>query len=146
MSIWHCDALGYYSGHLSQDPDVEAPIVPHREPDDASRFLRGIQVSDKNGCVRFSTIYPGWYFGRTIHIHVKVWIAGKTVHTGQLYFADELTDQVALTAPYNTHDFPRLKNADDGIYKQQGGPRSHLLIKPAADKSLDGSITLGLNA
>src|SRR4030095_2511853 len=55
VDIWHCDADGVYSGTRGSE-----------------RFLRGYQVSDANGRVRFVTIYPGWYSGRAVHIHFKV--------------------------------------------------------------------------
>lgn len=59
IDIWHCDHLGYYSGHLDISPDVPPPPVEHVDPTDPSRFLRGIQYTDSKGVVRFQTIYPG---------------------------------------------------------------------------------------
>ena len=51
-------------------------------------FMRGVQLTNANGLVRFTTVYPGWYSGRAVHIHVKVHIGGKVVHTGQFFFND----------------------------------------------------------
>ncbi len=64
-------------------------------------FLRGMQRTNLNGLALLRTIYPGWYQGRTVHIHVKVHVGGNVVHTGQLYFPDTLTDKVYKKAPYS---------------------------------------------
>jgi len=69
-------------------------------PTDTHTFLRGIQRTDARGICAFDTIYPGWYRGRTVHIHVKAHVGGTVVHTGQLYFADSLTDAVYQTGVY----------------------------------------------
>ena len=63
------------------------------------RFLRGIQRTDAKGLALFRTLYPGWYQGRTVHIHTMVHIGGNVVHTGQLYFPDSVTDAVYDGAP-----------------------------------------------
>ena len=78
VDIWHADAAGNYSGFGS---------------DTSSRtFMRGIQRTDATGLATFLTVYPGWYQGRTVHVHVKVHVGGNVVHTGQLFFPDTLTD------------------------------------------------------
>src|SRR5262249_46541656 len=81
VDIWHCDALGIYS-------DVEDP----RFNTIGQKFLRGYQLTDSRGEARFLTIYPGWYQGRTVHIHVKVRTAPQAKRsfefTSQMYFDD----------------------------------------------------------
>lgn len=67
VDIWHCDAVGDYSGFNS----------------DNQTFLRGVQATDANGLATFSTVYPGWYQGRATHIHLKVHVSGQTIHTGR---------------------------------------------------------------
>jgi protocatechuate 3,4-dioxygenase beta subunit len=94
VDIWHCDAGGVYSGTSVQDTED-------------LRFLRGIQKTDKSGLARFRTIYPGWYSGRAVHIHLKVYLGGRTVHTGQLFFPDALTDTVYTRSPYKQRPSPR---------------------------------------
>ena len=80
VDVWHCDALGIYSGYEG------VAIAPrHVEPVDDKTFLRGTQLTDAAGAVRFRTIYPGWYTGRTPHVHVKLRVGAKAVTT-QLYF------------------------------------------------------------
>ncbi len=71
-------------------------------------FLRGVQKTDANGLAVFTTIYPGWYQGRAVHIHVKVHVGGNVVHTGQLFFSDALTDAVYKTAPYAARGAPDM--------------------------------------
>jgi protocatechuate 3,4-dioxygenase beta subunit len=72
VDIWHADASGVYSG-FGQGASSRT-------------FMRGIQKTDANGLTTFQTVYPGWYQGRTVHIHVKVHIGGNVVHTGQIFF------------------------------------------------------------
>jgi protocatechuate 3,4-dioxygenase beta subunit len=54
VDVWHCDALGVYSG-----------VRDFRFDTSGQKFLRGYQTTDERGEVRFLTIYPGWYVGRT---------------------------------------------------------------------------------
>src|SRR5207244_2699335 len=61
VDVWHCDALGAYS-------DVSDPGGSTV----GKKFLRGYQVTDAEGLVRFTTIYPGAYPGRAVHIHFKI--------------------------------------------------------------------------
>src|SRR5436190_23021106 len=78
VDIWHADAAGVYSGFGEGAANRTA--------------MRGVQRTDAKGLAIFRTVYPGWYQGRTVHIHVKVHIGGNVVHTGQLYFPDATTD------------------------------------------------------
>jgi uncharacterized protein (TIGR03437 family) len=114
VDIWHCDALGIYAG-------VGAGMGNPNTL--GQKFLRGYQVTDSNGSVEFTTIYPGYYVGRTVHIHYKIRLfAGsqKTYEfTSQLYFDDSLTDQVFTLAPYNTKSARGTRNSNDGIYSSQ---------------------------
>src|SRR3954453_11624734 len=87
VDIWHADAGGAYSGAIAGKP--------------GTNFLRGVQRSDGNGLVLFRSIYPGWYPGRAVHVHVLVHVGGNVVHTGQFFFSDSLTDAVYRRAPYS---------------------------------------------
>jgi len=114
VDVWHADAAGVYSG-FGQGA--------------ASRtFMRGIQRTDARGVAVFRTVYPGWYTGRTVHIHVKVHVRGRVVHTGQLYFPDKLTDAVYRKAPYSSRPGRDVRNATDSIYRN-GGRRSMLSLR-----------------
>lgn len=97
-------------------------------PTDKLTFLRGTQLTDAGGVVVFKTVYPGWYHGRTVHIHVKVHAGGKQVHTGQLFFGDALTDKVFTVEPYKSKGVRDVRNAGDGIYNQGGGKVNELKV------------------
>jgi protocatechuate 3,4-dioxygenase beta subunit len=108
VDIWQCDALGNYS-------DVAAAR--------GARFLRGYQVTDVDGRVRFTTIYPGAYPGRAVHIHFKIrtgTVGRAREFTSQLYFDDALTDRVHAAAAYGGARSRRTRNARDGLYAQGG--------------------------
>jgi len=111
VDVWHCDALGMYS-----DARMERTL--------GKKFLRGTQVTDANGMVQFTTIYPGWYPGRAVHIHFKVRttpgaITGSQL-TSQLYFDDTLTDAVFTQPPYASKGQRDTRNNQDGIYADGG--------------------------
>ncbi len=99
VDVWHCDATGSYS-----------------EPGET--YLRGLQVTDKDGIVEFTTIYPGWYPGRTVHIHAKVHLDKQTVLTTQLYFDDHVSARVFLDDPYPGESNRDGFNATDGLYRK----------------------------
>ena len=101
VDIWHCDAGGVYSGF---------------EAGEGERFLRGTQVTDASGVCEFTTIYPGWYQGRTVHIHAKVHLDRQTVLTTQLYFDDAVSDKVFAGAPYSGQGERDQRNDSDGIF------------------------------
>lgn len=108
VDIWQCDAVGNYS-------DVNDAR--------GTRFLRGYQATDANGRVRFTTIYPGAYPGRAVHIHLMIrrQAPGRGVKfTSQLYFDDTLTDRVHAAAPYAGAPARRTRNNRDGLYAQRG--------------------------
>ncbi len=129
VEIWHCDAGGVYSGTSQQDTEDE-------------RFLRGIQRTDAKGVAIFRTIYPGWYRGRTVHIHTMAHIGGNVVHTGQLYFPDSVTDAVYKRSPYNRRPNRSPRNSGDSIYVN-GGRRSTLKFVRSGS-FYTGSITMGV--
>jgi protocatechuate 3,4-dioxygenase beta subunit len=129
VDLWHSDALGVYSGFGSGAG--------------SRTFMRGIQRTDRNGLARFRSVYPGWYQGRTVHIHVKVHVAGNVVHTGQLYFPDRVTDKVFRRKPYSRRPRRSTRNANDFVFAQ-GGRRSLLGLRKVGSAYV-GSIALGVN-
>ena len=129
VDIWHADASGVYSGFGAGT---------------ASRtFMRGIQRTDAKGLAVFRTVYPGWYPGRTVHIHVKVHLGGNVVHTGQLYFPDAVTDRVYRQAPYSSRSGRDTRNADDAIYRN-GGKRSLVSLRKRSSGYV-AAITMGVH-
>jgi protocatechuate 3,4-dioxygenase beta subunit len=99
------------------------------------KFLRGYQVTDANGIAQFTTIYPGWYQGRTVHIHFKIRANSGTgsayEFTSQLFFDDSLSDQVFTQEPYAAKGLRTLRNDGDGIF-QDGGDQLTLQLTPQA--------------
>jgi protocatechuate 3,4-dioxygenase beta subunit len=143
VEVWHADATGVYSGYGASGPPSGGG--GHATPDNAKRFLRGHQRTDAAGRVRFDTIYPGWYRGRTPHIHLKVHVGGSVVHTGQVFFRDAISDAVYRTSDYSAHGHPDTSNASDSIYAQAGGSRALLgLTRRSGAKGYRGTITLGV--
>jgi protocatechuate 3,4-dioxygenase beta subunit len=135
VDLWHCDGLGVYS-------DVTDP----RFSTVGQKFLRGYQVTDAAGTARFTTIYPGWYPGRAVHIHFKVrtdpTAARGQEFTSQLYFDDALTDAVHARAPYASKGPRDMKNSDDRIFSR-GGEQLMLAAK-ASDQGYAATFDIGL--
>ncbi len=128
VDIWHADAGGTYSG-------VQGSA--------GTTFMRGIQPTGAGGLAEFLTVYPGWYQGRAVHVHVKVHLGGTVVHTGQLFFPDTLTDAVYKAAPYDTRGARDTRNASDSIFVN-GGKRS-LLAMGRSGAGYVGAITMGVH-
>jgi protocatechuate 3,4-dioxygenase beta subunit len=103
VDIWHCDAGGVYSGF---------------DEGQGERFLRGAQVTNRDGIVEFTTVYPGWYQGRTVHIHAKVHLDRSTVLTTQLFFDDAVTDEVFAGAPYSGRGERDQRNDSDSLFDE----------------------------
>jgi len=122
VDIWQCDEQGVYSG--VKDPQFDTT---------GKQFLRGYQTTDRSGQVRFLTVYPGWYQGRTVHIHFKLRTnpAGTSGRefTSQVYFEDGFTDQVFARAPYSARGHRSTRNSQDGIFRQ-GGAQLMLRVSP----------------
>ena len=135
VDVWHTDALGNYS-------DVQGQR--------GRTFCRGYQVTDAAGRVSFTTIYPGWYPGRTIHIHVKARRFDATrratgEYTTQVYFDERTNDAVMALPPYARRGRRTTTNARDGVY----GNASNLIVstapRPENAPGLTGAVTLGLD-
>src|SRR5258706_16427021 len=104
--------------------------------------MRGVQKTHADGVASLQTVYPGWYTGRAVHIHVKVHIGGSVVHTGQLFFDDALTDAVYTRAPYKTRGARDVRDSSDSIYRN-GGSKSLLRVTKSGTGYV-GAITMGV--
>jgi len=130
VDIWHCDALGAYSG-------VEANRTVGQD------FLRGYQVTAQDGGAKFTTIYPGWYPGRAVHIHFKLRYRG-TEFTSQLFFPEEVTDQVHTTQPYTRKGPRNTPNARDSLYRN-GGHQLLLSLRGSPSQGYTAGFDVGMN-
>jgi protocatechuate 3,4-dioxygenase beta subunit len=137
IDVWHCDARGRYS----DVPDLNALFDTR-----GKKFLRGSQLSDARGSAQFITIYPGWYSGRTVHIHVKIRTDPAAPRgfawTSQLYFNDALTAQVHAQPPYAIKRPRRITNDRDGIFRSGG--RQLLLQLTQEAHGYGGTFEIGL--
>jgi protocatechuate 3,4-dioxygenase beta subunit len=122
VDIWHCDALGVYSDATDRSFNTVG-----------QDFLRGYQVSDANGFVNFTTIFPGWYQGRAVHIHFKVRgnapssSSQSFEFTSQFFFDEALCEQVYAQVPYASKGSNFLRNEQDNIYRG-GGDQTTLAL------------------
>ncbi|MDQ2631362.1 MAG: intradiol ring-cleavage dioxygenase [Actinomycetota bacterium] len=136
VDVWHCDALGAYSGEPS-------------EGSAGTTFLRGIQLTDGDGLAEFATVYPGQYPGRTTHIHLKVHTGDQVSHTGQLFTADRQDAEVFALPPYNRNAAEITPREADFIFREEGGSSSALTLTRAgsnlARDGFTGKATLGVN-
>lgn len=140
VDVWHSDGVGAYSGYEGQGDDQATSTT-------GQTFLRGTQMTDTLGQVIFTTIYPGWYRGRTPHIHLKVFLDERNVLIGQLYFPDALSEYIyENVAPYNTRTGERdTVNTTDGVLSNSGGGHeSFVNIKEEADYYL-ASVVIGVD-
>jgi protocatechuate 3,4-dioxygenase beta subunit len=146
VDIWHCDAGGVYSGFESASTGGGRPAGPPggNGRTDEEIYLRGAQVTNADGIVEFVTIYPGWYRGRTVHIHTKVHLDAGTTLTTQLYFDDGVSATVYQTAPYSTHAGRDTTNTSDGVLRGVGGTPPMLTLSTDGDGYL-GLITIGVD-
>ena len=136
LDVWHCDAGGVYS-------DVSGAGT-------AEKFLRGYQITDASGVARFTTIYPGWYSGRAVHVHFKLRLfAGASTSyafTSQSFFDDSLTDSVYMLSPYNARGTRDVRNTADSIYNSLSSSEKAALTlqTTVASGGYGGVINLGV--
>jgi protocatechuate 3,4-dioxygenase beta subunit len=159
VDIWHCNARGAYSGWSKVNPDVEVDAedigsVPRTDDD---TYLRGGQFTDKKGIARFTTICPGFYAGRTLHIHVAVRITSGNNYlqerhvawVGQLYFPEVAARSVLNAREYSGRAIPALSNDQDFFYQNMGGEAStlniHTLGRDSNEDGFFGQMTIGID-
>jgi protocatechuate 3,4-dioxygenase beta subunit len=137
VDVWHCDALGIYSGVSDQGFDTTG-----------QQFLRGYQLTDANGRVQFLTIYPGWYSGRAVHIHFT--IRTRTADgqdyqfTSQFFFDDTLTNQVHTLDPYASKGQRDRRNSSDTIF-MNGGEQLLLNLQDDVTNGFTTTMNIGLD-
>jgi protocatechuate 3,4-dioxygenase beta subunit len=142
VDIWHCDALGSYSDEAALGTSGQI-------------FLRGTQLTDASGVATFTTIYPGWYTGRAIHIHTKVHIGGSVVgstyqgghvsHTGQFFFDESMTAQVKLLSPYTSNRNAYVSLTQDSIYPKNNTAGALVTLSGSTSAGLVATVVVGIN-
>ncbi|MFD2357569.1 intradiol ring-cleavage dioxygenase [Nonomuraea ferruginea] len=121
VEIWHCDAGGLYSGAeaMSRGGGALSASSPDLDPQDDERYLRGAQVTNADGVVEFTTIWPGWYRGRCVHIHAMVHVSDARVLTTQMMFGEALNDRILAGRPYAARGERDTRNDGDGIFRDE---------------------------
>ncbi|ATE79285.1 intradiol ring-cleavage dioxygenase [Pseudomonas frederiksbergensis] len=159
VDIWHCNARGAYSGWSKVNPDKEVDVddigsIPRTDDD---TYLRGEQFTDKMGIVRFTTIYPGFYAGRALHIHVAVRITAGNNYleerhvawVGQLYFPEVASRSVLNAREYSGRAVSPLTNAQDMFHQRMGGEAStlniHTIGRDSNEDGFFGHMTIGVD-
>ncbi len=135
VDIWHCDAAGTYSDEAANNTV-------------GKKYLRGYQITDDNGAVQFISIYPGWYSGRTVHIHVRVrTYSGAQVYdefTSQFFFDDTITDTVFTQTPYSTRRTRDTRNSNDMVLQGMANSSTMFLNLTKTDTGYAATIDLGV--
>lgn len=137
VDVWHCDALGVYSG-----------VDDRGEGGDTTgqSFLRGTQHTDNAGIVTFQTVFPGWYRGRTTHVHYKVFLDAQTVLTSQIFFDEAVNDTIyADHSAYTRQSQRDMLNAQDGI-AQDAGAGAYARVKMIEqDGAMEAALVVGIS-
>lgn len=137
VDVWHCDALGVYSGvqNMGDGGDTSGQT-----------FLRGTQQTDSAGIVTFQTVFPGWYRGRTTHVHYKVFLDAQTVLTSQIFFDEAVNAEIYAEHPAYARQSPRdILNADDGIAAAAGEGAYARVKMTAPDGVMEAALVVGIS-
>lgn len=138
VDIWQCDAAGEYSGFDDRTVGFDTRN---------QAFLRGYQLTSDRGIARFTTVYPGWYPGRSVHIHFKIrtGTAPDAVYefTSQVFFDEALTDRVHARPPYAAKGRRDTRNENDRFFRE-GGEQLVLASMPRGD-GLEATFAIGLD-
>jgi protocatechuate 3,4-dioxygenase beta subunit len=138
VDVWHARADGFYSGYRGQGDD-------HTTDTSGGTFMRGTQFAGPRGEVSFRTVYPGWYEGRTAHIHFKVFTDEKSVLTGQMYFPDALSQYLYTNvSAYKRKAARSTFNYNDGLALMDLAHGGFCDIKEEADHYL-ATLILGID-
>jgi protocatechuate 3,4-dioxygenase beta subunit len=139
VDVWQCDANGQYSGVSDVNQGFD---------NTGKKFLRGYQLTDAKGAVQFQTIYPGWYSGRTVHIHFTIRTKGTNNEdyqfTSQFFFDDNLTDQAHAQEPYASKGQRDTRNANDNIFNG-GGDQLLLNLESDTTNGYKSTFNVGLD-
>ena len=134
VEVWHTDASGDYSAFDDGGGGKDEGA--------GTTFLRGTQSADADGIVEFATIYPGWYRGRAVHVHLRVHVGGNTALTSQLFFDDDYTVEIYSEDAYAEFGPPDTTNEQDGIAGDVESDGTLLRLTPGPTRAGAGTIAL----
>jgi protocatechuate 3,4-dioxygenase beta subunit len=133
VDIWAAGPDGSYSAYASG-----TICNPGRMATTGQMFGRGVQMSDEGGRVNFDMVFPGWYRGRTLHIHFTIRMDGREYLTSQLYFDDTLVDEILAQGSYAARGRRDTTNQSDFIFRSGGATIERVVFQTA--KRPDGSL------
>jgi protocatechuate 3,4-dioxygenase beta subunit len=137
--IWHCDAEGRYS--------------MYSEGAENENYLRGVQATDENGKVTFTSIFPAAYTGRWPHIHFEVYSslseatsAGKISATSQLAFPEEACNAVYASDGYDgsSSNMQRTSLEDDNVFGDDDGVHQLATVTGSVAEGYVARLTVGV--
>ena len=141
VDVWHSNARGVYSGYEGQRRVGAAP----EQSASGQTFLRGTQLTDRDGATRFRTIYPSWYYGRTPHIHFKVFLQPREVAVSQIFFPDTVSDRVfAGSKDYVVRTRARDTYNDKDMYARAGTSGGAFCDVTADGAGYRASVVIGI--
>jgi protocatechuate 3,4-dioxygenase beta subunit len=138
VDVWHVDAIGLYSNYSGQGDNGTTSTV-------GATFMRGTLMTDGNGVAAFKTVYPGWYRGRTTHIHFKVFLNTQNILTGQVFFPDALSEYLYRNVPpYSSRSVKRDTSNDADNIAKQATEASFAYVRERTDSYL-AAMVIGVN-
>jgi protocatechuate 3,4-dioxygenase beta subunit len=140
VDIWHCNKDGYYSGYANQQSTLGTKSYV------GQTWLRGYQLSDSSGVVKFSTIYPGWYGGRATHIHIEVYVNSVMKKTTQIAFSETINNTVYASSLYSAHGVNPISNEADSIFGDSLTDLANetVSLTGSVSEGYSGTYTIGL--
>ena len=141
VDVWHSNAHGIYSDYENQRGVGQAG----EQTATGKTFLRGTQLTDSDGVTRFRTIYPSWYYGRTSHIHLKVFLPPREVAVTQLFFPDAISDRVySSSKDYVARTRGRDTYNEDDMYLRGGRTGGAFCDVVADGKGYRATVVIGI--
>ena len=134
VEIWHADATGDYSAFVDGGAGKDEAA--------GTTFLRGTQTSNDEGIVEFLTVFPGWYRGRTPHIHLRVRVGDTAVLASQMFFDETYAKTVYTSGVYAQFGLPDTTNASDNIAGNAAAEGTILVMTAGATSRGDGTLAL----
>jgi protocatechuate 3,4-dioxygenase beta subunit len=135
--LWQCDLEGGYSGY----------VMPDGTDHTGATFLRGLQYTDCNGEAVFQTIFPGWYVGRTTHLHLQIYLdkLGTITASTQLVFPDAVNQAVYASPLYVSQgqNSSVPTNAQDGSFSD-GFARQLIATQGSPAQGYVGRLAIGV--
>ncbi|MEQ8535633.1 MAG: intradiol ring-cleavage dioxygenase [Imperialibacter sp.] len=137
VDIWHSDKDGLYSGYPRQGEK--------RIDTTGETFCRGHQTTNAEGEASFVTMFPGWYPGRAPHIHFKVYMAGNSFVTSQMYPPWDIAKEVYDSRLYASRGQSPTTYTSDGVLRSSDLEKLTLSLEKEGE-GFKGTFVVGVKA